>query len=97
MKRIITLTILLILIVGCYTETETETNITTNQKTEYPLSNVLFKTLPNGMDIAVKENHDNSSVGFYCFVKTGSVNEGRYLGAGISDYLEHVVSGGTTT
>jgi len=97
MKRIITLTILLILIVGCYTETETETNITTNQKTEYPLSNVLFKTLPNGMDIAVKENHDNSSVGFYCFVKTGSVNEGRYLGAGISHYLEHVVSGGTTT
>jgi len=58
---------------------------------------VLTKTLVNGMTLAVKENTNNSSVGFYCFVKTGSVNEGRFLGAGISHYLEHVVSGGTTS
>ncbi|KQC09895.1 MAG: hypothetical protein APR54_03490 [Candidatus Cloacimonas sp. SDB] len=58
---------------------------------------VLTQTLPNGMTIAVKESSNNSSVGFYCFVKTGSVNEGRFLGAGISHYLEHVVSGGSTT
>lgn len=54
------------------------------------------KTLNNGMQVAVKENRSNTSVGFYCFVKTGSRNEGIYLGAGISHYLEHVVSGGTT-
>lgn len=59
-------------------------------------NNLILKTLPNGMQVAVKENHINESVGFYCFVKTGSVNEGRYLGAGISHYLEHIVSGGTT-
>jgi zinc protease len=58
---------------------------------------VLTKTLGNGMTLAVKENTNNSSVGFYCFVKTGSVSEGRFLGAGISHYLEHVVSGGTTS
>ena len=58
---------------------------------------MIHKTLPNGMEIVVKENHNNTSVGFYCFVKTGSVNEGKYLGAGISHYLEHVVSSGTTT
>ena len=57
---------------------------------------ILSKTLPNGMEVAVKENTNNTSVGFYCFVKTGSVNEGKYLGAGISHYLEHVVSSGTT-
>jgi len=59
-------------------------------------SEILFKTLPDGMEIAVKENTNNTSVGFYCFVKTGSVNEGRYLGKGISHYLEHVVSSGST-
>ncbi len=58
---------------------------------------LIHKTLPNGMEIVVKENRNNTSVGFYCFVKTGSVNEGKYLGAGISHYLEHVVSSGTTT
>ncbi|MDP8201082.1 MAG: insulinase family protein [Candidatus Tenebribacter burtonii] len=57
---------------------------------------MLQTTLTNGMQIVVKENRLNESVGFYCFVKTGSVNEGKYLGAGISHFLEHVVSGGTT-
>jgi len=63
--------------------------------TAFP-NEILSKTLPNGMEVAVKENTNNTSVGFYCFVKTGSVNEGKYLGAGISHYLEHVVSSGTT-
>jgi zinc protease len=53
-------------------------------------------TLKNGMQIIVKENRLNESVGFYCFVKTGSNNEGRFLGAGISHYLEHIVSSGST-
>jgi len=59
-------------------------------------NDLLQTTLKNGMQIVVKENKLNESVGFYCFVKTGSVNEGKYLGAGISHYLEHVVSSGTT-
>ncbi len=57
---------------------------------------LLQLTLTNGMQIVVKENKLNESVGFYCFVKTGSVNEGKYLGAGISHFLEHIVSSGTT-
>ena len=59
-------------------------------------NNIMRKTLNNGMQLVVKENHSNQSVGYYCFVKTGSVNEDQYLGAGISHFLEHVVSGGTT-
>jgi len=58
---------------------------------------LIRKTLPNGMEVVVKENHLNTSVGFFGFVKTGAVNEGKYLGTGISHYLEHVVAGGTTT
>ncbi len=57
---------------------------------------LLQTTLTNGMQIVVKENKLNESIGFYCFVKTGSVNEGKYLGAGISHFLEHIVSSGTT-
>ena len=60
-------------------------------------NDLLQKTLLNGMEIVVKENNLNESIGFYCFVKTGSMNEGKYLGAGISHYLEHIVSSGTTT
>ncbi len=57
---------------------------------------IIYRTLPNGMKVAVKKNDSNNSVGLYCFVKTGSVNEGEYLSAGISHYLEHIVSGGST-
>lgn len=57
---------------------------------------MLRKVLPNGLEVVVKENHQNQSVGFFCFVKTGSANEGKLLGCGISHYLEHLVAGGTT-
>lgn len=57
---------------------------------------LLHQTLDNGMEIVVKENRANTSVSLYCFVKTGSIHEDEYLGAGISHYLEHLVSSGTT-
>jgi zinc protease len=57
---------------------------------------LLHQTLDNGMEVVVKENRENTSVSLYCFVKTGSIHEDEYLGAGISHYLEHLVSSGTT-
>ncbi|OGE84211.1 MAG: hypothetical protein A2Y39_03605 [Candidatus Delongbacteria bacterium GWF2_40_14] len=57
---------------------------------------MLTKTLPNGMQVVVKKNTSNTSVGFFCFVKTGSIHEDEYLGKGLSHYLEHIVSGGST-
>jgi len=57
---------------------------------------ILTKTLPNGMEVAVKKNTSNTSVGFFCFVKTGSIHEAEYSGKGLSHYLEHIVSGGST-
>jgi zinc protease len=57
---------------------------------------ILFKTLPNGMEVVVKKNTSNTSVGYFCFVKSGSNHEDKYMGKGLSHYLEHIVSGGST-
>lgn len=58
---------------------------------------MIYKVLDNGLEVIVKRNTTNSSAAVYGFVKTGSNTEEQYLGAGISHYLEHLVSSGTTT
>lgn len=58
---------------------------------------ILYKTLDNGLEVVVNENQKTNNTAVYCFVKTGSIHEGEYLGAGLSHWLEHVVSGGSTT
>ncbi|MCF7911291.1 MAG: insulinase family protein [Candidatus Cloacimonetes bacterium] len=60
-------------------------------------NDLLFKTLDNGMQVAVKKNTTNNSVAVYGFVKTGAVKEEQFLGCGISHYLEHLVSSGSTS
>lgn len=64
-----------------------------------PLSeNVTLATLENGLTVIVQENHVAPVATVRCYVKnTGSAFEGKYLGAGLSHVLEHVVAGGTTT
>ena len=58
---------------------------------------ITTRKLSNGMQIAVKRKTTSNSVGLFCFVKTGSIHEEEFLGKGISHYLEHIVSGGTTS
>jgi zinc protease len=59
---------------------------------------VTLATHRNGLTVIVQENHVAPVATVRCYVKnTGSAFEGRYLGAGVSHVLEHVVSGGTTT
>ena len=49
------------------------------------------------MTVIVQENHVAAVATVRCYVKnTGSAFEGRYLGAGLSHVLEHVVCGGST-
>ena len=63
----------------------------------YP-GNITVAKLANGLTIIVQENHAAPVATVRCAVKnTGSMNEGKYLGAGLSHVLEHVVSGGTNT
>ena len=59
--------------------------------------NDLFVVLKNGMTVLVRESHSSKVVSCQVLVKTGSIYEGQKTGAGLSHYLEHVVSGGTTS
>lgn len=59
--------------------------------------NDLFVVLKNGMTILIRESHASQVVSCQVLVKTGSIYEGANMGGGLSHYLEHVVSGGTTS
>ena len=60
-------------------------------------AHVVKKTLPNGLTVLVLENHAAPVVAVRMYVKTGSIYEGSFLGAGISHLFEHNLSEGTTT
>ena len=55
-----------------------------------------FVKLRNGMTVLIREDHASRVVSTQILVKAGSIYEGKYSFAGISHYLEHVVSGGST-
>ena len=55
-----------------------------------------FKTvLENGMVVILAENHNAPVASIQICVRAGSVYEGKYLGTGISHFIEHVVDDGT--
>ena len=53
------------------------------------------KVLDNGLTIIVSEMPGNPFVSVYGLVKTGSATEEKYLGAGISHFVEHMLFKGT--
>ena len=57
----------------------------------------LFVVLKNGLTVLIRESHGSKVVSSQVLVKTGSIYEGERMGGGLSHYLEHVVSGGTTS
>jgi len=59
--------------------------------------NDLFVVLKNGMTVLIRESHASEVVSCQVLIKTGSIYEGIRMGGGLSHYLEHVVSGGTTS
>jgi zinc protease len=59
---------------------------------------VTVARITNGMSVLVQENHSAPVATVRCYVhNTGSAYEGKYLGAGLSHMLEHLVAGGSTT
>ena len=52
-------------------------------------------TLPNGLELIVQEDHSAPVTSVQAWVKTGSIHEGRWLGAGLSHFLEHMLFKGT--
>ncbi|RAP34078.1 hypothetical protein DID75_00445 [Candidatus Marinamargulisbacteria bacterium SCGC AG-410-N11] len=59
-------------------------------------SNVSKLSLNNGLNVFILEDPTASTVSVKAYVKTGSIDEGDFLGYGMSHYLEHIVSGGST-
>jgi len=58
---------------------------------------VRVTTLDNGLTIIVREDHSAPVVSAQAWCNAGSVNEGKWLGAGMSHVLEHMLFKGTTT
>src|SRR5438034_8212146 len=58
---------------------------------------VRLTTLENGLTLIVREDHSAPVVSAQAWCKTGSINEGNWLGAGLSHVLEHMLFKGTTT
>lgn len=54
-------------------------------------------TLDNGLTIVVREDHSAPVVSAQAWCRAGSIHEGRWLGAGLSHVLEHMLFKGTTT
>ncbi|MEK0447016.1 MAG: hypothetical protein RLZZ399_2337 [Verrucomicrobiota bacterium] len=52
-------------------------------------------TLENGLEVLVQEDHSAPVASVQAWVRTGSIHEGRFLGAGISHLLEHLLFKGT--
>jgi zinc protease len=58
---------------------------------------VTLTTLDNGLIIIVREDHSAPVVSAQAWCAAGSIHEGRWLGAGLSHVLEHMLFKGTTT
>lgn len=53
--------------------------------------------LDNGLVLILREDHSAPVVSAQAWCKSGSIHEGRWLGAGMSHVLEHMLFKGTTT
>jgi zinc protease len=60
-------------------------------------SGVHLRTLPNGLVVIVREDFSAPVVAAQAWCKAGSIDEGRWLGAGLSHVLEHMLFKGTST
>jgi len=58
---------------------------------------VRISQLENGLTIIVREDHSAPVVSAQAWAMTGSINEGKWLGSGMSHVLEHMLFKGTTT
>ena len=54
-------------------------------------------TLPNGLTVILLEDNSSSVVSVQAWCEAGSIHEGKWLGAGLSHVLEHMLFKGTKT
>jgi len=58
---------------------------------------VTFHRLDNGLEIILREDRSAPVVSVQAWCRAGSIDEGPWLGAGLSHVLEHMLFKGTTT
>lgn len=58
---------------------------------------VKMTTLENGLTMIIREDHSAPVVSAQAWCMAGSIHEGKWLGAGLSHVLEHMLFKGTTT
>ena len=73
--------------------------ISSSPTTEIPFAppGVQLTQLDNGLTIIVREDHSAPVVSAQAWCMAGSIHEGKWLGAGLSHVLEHMLFKGTTT
>jgi zinc protease len=54
-------------------------------------------TLENGLTLIIREDHSAPVVSAQAWCRAGSIDEGKWLGAGLSHILEHMLFKGTAT
>jgi len=54
-------------------------------------------TLPDGLTVIIDEDHSAPVASVQAWCETGSIDEGKWMGAGLSHILEHMLFKGTTT
>ena len=64
---------------------------------QFPRVTAVKHVLPNGLTLLVQEDHSAPVASVQAWVGTGSIHEGRWLGAGLSHLLEHMLFKGTAT
>ena len=79
--------------------TRDETGAVEKSITEIPVPPVTARvwTFQNGLTLIVEENHSAPVASVQAWCETGSVEEDRHLGAGLSHILEHMLFKGTET
>ena len=60
-----------------------------------PPSEAQVLKFPNGLELIVLEDDSAPVASVQAWVRTGSIHEGRWLGAGLSHFLEHMLFKGT--
>jgi zinc protease len=71
--------------------------ITTPRPLSAPQAPATVTVLDNGLTVIIREDHSAPVVSVQAWCRTGSIDEGHWLGAGLSHVLEHILFKGTKT
>lgn len=64
---------------------------------DLPRLDARLHTLPNGMEIILREDHEHPLVSVQLWVKAGSIHEEGWTGAGLAHCVEHMLFKGTAS